>query len=180
MENDGGTRYLKQLSMLLPNTSEGQELLALITKAAESANKDEATASFAAGMGWGEGISGYIYATVPIVLHSWFRHSNDYASSVTDLIMCGGDTDTAAAIAGAIVGAGVGVTGIPRAWLDGLMEWPCSVRWMERLAAQLTVAVNDMSPQKTVGPALPLVLMRNSLFLAIVLGHGFRRLIPPY
>jgi hypothetical protein len=35
-------------------------------------------------------------------------------------------------------------------------------------------------PLGSVGYAWPLVPLRNALFLAIVLTHGFRRLLPPY
>ncbi|MCE5197991.1 MAG: ADP-ribosylglycohydrolase family protein [Armatimonadota bacterium] len=179
-EDDVPAHYLEYLSDLVSNESGSNELLNLIAKAAASANAGETTASFAAAMGWEKGISGYIYATVPAVLHAWFRHPDDYASAITGLIECGGDTDTTAAIAGAIVGAGVGVEGIPDIWLQELMEWPCSVVWMEKLGRQLYEVINGGIAQKPIRPAAPFVLARNAFFLAVVLGHGFRRLLPPY
>jgi hypothetical protein len=51
---------------------------------------------------------------------------------------------------------------------------------MERLAGLLAEACAS----GTARPALPLpwagLLLRNPLFLLVVLGHGFRRLLPPY
>ncbi len=96
------------------------------------------------------------------------------------MIRCGGDTDTTAAIVGAIVGAGVGKEGIPAEWLSALAEWPRTVDWMERLAGQLADVQETDTPQKPLGlPLLPM-MGRNLLFTTVVLAHGFRRLLPPY
>ncbi|MBI3945790.1 MAG: ADP-ribosylglycohydrolase family protein [Armatimonadetes bacterium] len=154
------------------------ELLSLVAKAAASAAAGQSTASFAAEMGWEHGISGYVYQTVPAALHAWMAHPGDFRSAVLAVIHCGGDTDTAAAITGGIVGAGVGKAGIPGEWLSGLREWPRSVAWMERVAARLAEVCADGEPR----PPIPLgaggVLARNLVFLVLVLGHGFRRLLP--
>jgi ADP-ribosylglycohydrolase len=179
-QDDMPAHYLEYLSDLMSGELGSNELLDMIAKAAASANTGETTASFAGAMGGEIGVGGYIYATVPAVLHSWFRHPDDYASAITGLIECGGDTDTTAAIAGAMVGAGVGVEGIPDIWLQGLMEWPCSVVWMEKLGRQLYEVIDSGIAQKPIRPAAPFVLARNAFFLAVVLGHGFRRLLPPY
>jgi len=99
---------------------------------------------------------------------------------VTAIIRCGGDSDTTAAMLGAIVGAGVGRQGIPRQWLDELVEWPRTVPWMEELALRAARAAQSREP----GPALPLsiagLILRNAGFLLLVFAHGLRRLFPPY
>ena len=46
--------------------------------------------------------SGYVCHMVPIVLQTWLRHKEDFRGGVTEIIRCGGDTDTTAAILGAI------------------------------------------------------------------------------
>src|SRR5205823_1644411 len=72
---------------------------------------------------------------------------------------------------------------IPPGWLDGLLEWPRSVRWMRALAARLAGQFPGHGPGRHRG-ALPLfwpgLLPRNLLFLLLVLGHAFRRALPPY
>ena len=159
---------------------DGLELLTLIEKALESAAAGQSTEAFAGAMGWGRGVSGYVCATVPIVLHAWSRYPKDYRAAVSSVIACGGDTDTTAAIVGAIVGAGVGPDGIPEEWLSRLAEWPRSVKWMQELAER-TAAANDGEEDETPMPVcLPFVLARNVLFFVVVLLHGFRRLLPPY
>jgi ADP-ribosylglycohydrolase len=157
-----------------------QEFLELVERALTSAANGEATADFAATLGLGHGVSGYVYHTVPIAIHAWQRSPRDLSSALSSVIRCGGDTDTTAAIVGGIVGAAVGRRGIPAAWLDGLAEWPRSVAWMERLAESVSRTVEHGEPCRSPGlPVLPL-LLRNLFFLVVVLAHAVRRLLPPY
>lgn len=131
-------------------------------------------------LGLKRGVSGYIAHTVPVALFAFFRHPDDYRTAVESVIRCGGDTDTVAAITGAIVGARVGRAGIPDEWLRGFADWPRSVAWMEALGRRLAEGNWLDAPQ----PALPLawwaIPARNLLFFLIVLGHLGRRLLPPY
>jgi len=96
------------------------------------------------------------------------------------MIRLGGDTDTTAAIVGAITGARVGKAGIPQPWLDDLWEWPRTVAWMEALGERLAARCEGAASRGEM-PLNPLeVLARNIAFMLIVLAHGFRRLLPPY
>ena len=67
--------------------------------------------------------------------------------------------------------------GIPGHWLSDIVEYPRSVNWMEQLALNLGTNEQEQSLPGYCRLALP---MRNLLFFAIVLFHGFRRLLPPY
>jgi ADP-ribosylglycohydrolase len=49
----------------------------------------------------------------------------------------GGDADTNAAVAGALLGARFGCTGIPQEWLDGLVFGPELEERVERLIARI-------------------------------------------
>ena len=104
----------------------------------------------------------------------------DMRRAITNLIRCGGDADTTAAIVGGIVDAGVGPEGIPRQWLDGIWEWPRTVDWMRRLGESLadSQSSGEMARSPRVNPIA--VLIRNVFFLGVVLVHGLRRLAPPY
>ena len=170
--------YLRTMERMVGGADEG--FLALAHCAAASARAGETTEAFATSLGTGKGVSGYVYQTVPIVLHAWFRHPTDFRAGVLSLVRCGGDTDTTAAIYGGIVGAAVGRGGIPNEWLSALREWPRTVDWMERLAIQSADVTASGVPQRPLGlPTLPL-LARNVFFAGVVLAHGFRRLAPPY
>jgi ADP-ribosylglycohydrolase len=126
------------------------------------------------------GVTGYIAHTVPVAVYAFLRHPDDYRTAIESVIRCGGDTDTVAAITGALVGTRVGKAGIPPEWLDGWADWPRSARWIETLGRRLADGKWRESPQ----PALPLawwaIPFRNLLFFLIVLAHVFRRLLPPY
>jgi ADP-ribosyl-[dinitrogen reductase] hydrolase len=166
-------RYLQQLKEWFDG--EGVELIELLEQAIASAQAGQTTEGFADALGLANGVSGYVYHTVPIAIHAWLAHPRDFRAAVMAVIACGGDTDSTGAIVGGIVGTTVGREGIPEEWLRGLLEWPRSVTWMERLGMQF--AAGSASP-----PRLPwiTVLPRNFFFLIVVLFHGFRRLLPPY
>lgn len=170
--------YIRQLRMLLADDNDA--LIALLTLAAQSAAQGDATATFADSLGLSNGVSGYVYHSVPVALQAWFRHPYDFRGAVTAVIRCGGDTDTTAAIVGGIVGATVGQQGIPSEWLTHLREWPRSVAWIRRLGYQLTATRNDGAGRRPLDLPFSGLLARNSLFLLLVLLHGFRRLLPPY
>ncbi len=157
-----------------------KELFELVDRAIQSRGRGESTETFADSLGLNKGVSGYIYHTMPVVLHAWFSHPTDFRAAVQAVIRCGGDTDSTAAIVGGIVGSAVGSAGIPEEWLKGLWEWPRSVSWIEHLANTLCEARRTKTCQKP--PRLPAfgILLRNLFFIPVVLAHGFRRLLPPY
>jgi ADP-ribosyl-[dinitrogen reductase] hydrolase len=82
----------------------------------------------------------------------------------------GGDTDTLAFVAGSLAGAECGMVGLEASWLNQLKDWPLN----------LTFLINAGHHPKGIFPQWPLLLIRNFVFLNIVLTHGFRRLLPPY
>ena len=174
-DRDWRTDYLRSLERLLGGET-AAEFLELVVKAMRSAANGEAVAQFARSIGSKNGISGYCYHTVPCVLQVWFRFGDDLTLGLPEVISTGGDTDTAGAILGAIIGARAGKAAIDRQWLDHIVEWPRSIDWLHRLGH----AVAD--PTRSLPPAYfwPAVLPRNLIFLLIVLTHGFRRLLPPY
>jgi ADP-ribosylglycohydrolase len=138
------------------------------------------TADFVLEIGLDRGVTGFIEHTVPVGVHAWLSHPTDYRSAVSAGIACGGDTDTVAAIVGGIVGARVGKAGIPAEWLQGVWEWPRSVDWIERLGERLADVATSGTPASPLPLSLWAIPPRNLLFLAVVLCHGLRRLLPPY
>lgn len=170
--------FLSILESILP--PEAEEFLSLVKQVVISIEQGESTSVFSQSMGWGQGVSGYTYHSVPVALHAWLSHPKDFRAALTAVIGCGGDTDTTGAMVGGIVGASVGRAGIPCEWLDTLCEWPRSVGWMEALGRQLSETRESGEKRKT--PSLPFygIIVRNLFFLCVVLIHGFRRIFPPY
>jgi ADP-ribosyl-[dinitrogen reductase] hydrolase len=160
--------------------NDGAELFDLLRRVVKSVNDGERTTAFAESLGLAKGVTGYTYHTVPVAIHAWLSHPKDFREAVTAMIRCGGDADTTAAIVGGIVGAGVGREGIPDEWIAGIWEWPRSTAWMQKLSESLADSIEgrQISKVPTINPLV--VLLRNLLFLLIVLFHGFRRIAPPY
>lgn len=164
----------------LPGETPDAEWRALCEQIREALKAKRSVREFADALGLLRGVSGYAYHTVPVALYAWARHSGDFREALTGVLNCGGDTDTVGAICGAMVGAQAGPKAIPTEWLNGLWDWPRSVRLLQRVAAGL-------ERQKTAGPPCgpircfwPGLLARNLVFLVIVLIHGLRRVFPPY
>ena len=155
-------KFLGTLRELLPE-DDAQELHELLQRKADSTN----------------GISGYSYHTVPCVLQVWFDESEDFAQGLQEIIKTGGDTDTAGAIYGGIVGARVGKSGIPASWLGNIIEWPRSIGWIDRLG-KAVASSEKSSAVECPRYFVPGVLLRNLFFLLVVLTHGVRRLAPAW
>jgi ADP-ribosyl-[dinitrogen reductase] hydrolase len=138
---------------------------------------------FTAELGLERGVSGFVMHTVPVALYTWLRHGTDFRRAVEEVILLGGDSDTTGAIVGGLLGAGLGAEAIPAEWLEGLVEWPRSTAWMRRLGERLAAGLEHSPPREPTRP-LPLfwpgLVPRNLVMLVLVLGHGLRRLFPPY
>ena len=161
---------LSYLKSLLP--TDADLFLKALDQVADSIKAGESTTEFARKHFLEKGVSGYVLHTVPAALHAWLSYPDDYESAVKEIILCGGDADTTAAIVGGIVGARVGPEGIPQAWRDGLDEPVLNPEFFKRLAK--SSAERRPFGHMLVNP------FRNIKFLIIVLGHGFRRILPPY
>lgn len=116
----------------------------------------------------GDGVSGYIYDTVSAALYLAEQYHGDFRGAVAAAIRCGGDTDTVAAITGAIVGSHVGEAGIPPEWIDGIRDWPRSVPSMRKLASEERVHLPFLG-----------MLARNIVFFVIaIVGTILRQCLP--
>lgn len=158
---------------------DANELLTLLENVVKSVDNGESLEQYLMGCNQVKGVSGYTYHTVPAVVHCWLRHCDDFEKGISEIIEVGGDTDTTAAILGALIGIRVGVKGIRKDWIEGVWDFPRSVSWMVRLTSRLAEVKED-GRQNPVFLNLPILFARNIFFMMIVLFHGFRRLLPPY
>ncbi|HIH43951.1 MAG TPA: hypothetical protein HA257_02355, partial [Candidatus Methanoperedenaceae archaeon] len=78
------------------------------------------------------GTSNSVYETVPAALYC-FAHAADPEEAILTAVNAGGDTDSIAAIAGAISGAACGECALPSRWLSGLENR----RYIEEVAGKL-------------------------------------------
>jgi len=133
--------------------------------------------NFANELGLEKGISGYIYHTVPMAIYSWLLNYGDFAKTLTDVLDCGGDTDTVGAITGALAGASVGDQGIPEEWINNILEYPRSCNVLRNVADALAIP-GPRKKSREIAYFWPALIVRNVFFFIIVLGHGFLRLLP--
>ncbi len=123
------------------------------------------------------GTSGYVVSTVSFATFCFFRHGDDPPRALTAAISAGGDTDSIAAILGAWLGALHGEAGLPAHLIDRIHDGPFGPTHLRALASSLA-AVRE-GRQATVPRYSPTAaLARNLALYPVILGHGFRRLIP--
>ena len=168
---------------LLSLAGDDDEWKMLLEKMDKALRDDIQAWEFAEVLGAKDGISGYIYITVPIALYAWHKHFGNFHDALVAVLDCGGDTDTAGAIVGALAGAVSGEAAIPSSWIDGIADWPRGVGYLRRLSDSFVDlhGVSGASLQSSsVKYFWPGLIFRNIFFLIVVLFHGFRRMFPPY
>jgi ADP-ribosylglycohydrolase len=83
------------------------------------------------------GLTCAIYHQLPAAYHLTARFPDDFESAVLHAVNGGGENQARAILTGALVGAQVGLSGIPRHFLDGLDE----AETLQRLAMELASQV---------------------------------------
>ncbi len=165
---------LQQFSALLMSVSDSPEWQNIVRSMIDAINQNYNVERYATHLGLGNGVSGYVYHTVPVSLFTWYHHFGNFEDAITSVIMCGGDTDTLAAITGGMMGAVTGVGGIPKKWLQGIIDYPHGISFIIELG-------KDLSENRSQSIKFsPLLFFRGILFTMIVLAHGLRRVFPPY
>lgn len=166
--------------------AEGEELAGLLRRAAESVRRGEGTAEFASALCGENGVSGYSFHTVPAVIHCWLKNGSDFRGAIIEMISCGGDADTTAAILGGIIGAGTGPEGVPAEWTGSMISWPYTIECMRRAAdaaaASLSAGPAGEAPPHAAfkRPSAFFSFLRNLLTIAAIPFHVVRRCLPPY
>lgn len=165
--------YQETTESALPNGEMSDAVRDLLRSVAAG----ESTAMYAAKIGCGDGVSGFVMHTVPVVLHAWLAGPSDFRAAVTGIVLLGGDTDTTAATLGGLLGAR-NPRGIPMDWFAKVCDFPTTPSAVLRLADR--AAAPDHSRSCGLGARWVAQPIRNCVFLIVVLAHGFRRFLPPY
>ncbi len=173
-------RFVDEVRAVLKGDRYSAMLFKLLDAVVMSVEAGQTTGQFAESIHLDRGVTGYVLHTVPVALHAWLRHPDDYRAAVGASIRCGGDTDTVAAVAGALVAARVGKAGIPPEWLAKVIDWPRSLSWVEGLAVEVGRGAWRTEPQRPKRLAVWALPARNAFFTTCVLAHVVRRLLPPY
>jgi ADP-ribosyl-[dinitrogen reductase] hydrolase len=135
---------------------------------------------FADSLGLAKGVTGYALHSAPVAIFAWVRHRPDAEMALSSALTCGGDTDSVGALIGAIAGAGFGSRCWPKTWVDRISDWPFGVANLRRIACGVAEFDNKETQSRGFSVIWPLMFVRNMVVLVLVLGHGVRRLLPPY
>lgn len=169
----GSMPTLAELKNILSDAGEGDEWNETVRRtldACESGKIEKAVTSD----GLKRGVSGYILHTLPVAVAAWYIYHGDFRKTIESIALLGGDTDTVAAIAGSLAGISCGRAGIPEDWINGIMDQPHGVKYLSELSETLSARRTDHTGFSW------MLLPRGVFFTILVLGHGFRRLFPPY
>lgn len=179
-EADGRPITAAEVRRVVMPAIEDAQFNELMRLAIDLASKDASLRVFRDTAGFANGVSGFVVHTVPAAVYCWLVNQGSYRQTIEAAVTLGGDTDTVAAIAGGLSGAQLGCDAIPDDWSSQLIEWPCTKAWMGRLAEDLAACADGRAAGNP--PELPIagLVIRNVVFIPIVLAHGLRRLLPPY
>lgn len=141
----------------------------LAPAATEEAERDAALAL---------GTTGFVMESVPLVLY-WYRRfvcrgagPAQVLPTLVSCVRCGGDTDSNAAMLGALIGATVGASGLPATWIQQLHDGPFGPKHQRELAGAL--AGRGPPPRWSWLAALG----RNLALYPVVVVHVLRRVWP--
>lgn len=173
VSRDANRMTVANLEQILESAGDGDEWREAVARTVDACQsgriEDAVTPS-----GMQRGVSGYILHTLPVAVAAWHIHFGDFRKTIETVAKLGGDTDTVAAIAGSLAGISCTKDGIPDEWITGIIDRPHSVAYISSLAESL-----DLGQTDNTGFSWRL-FPRGILFTAVVLSHGFRRLLPPY
>jgi ADP-ribosyl-[dinitrogen reductase] hydrolase len=123
------------------------------------------------------GTSGFILYSVPFATFIFLRFADDSLGALSEVISAGGDTDSNGAIVGAWLGALHGDSAFPANLVAGIHDGPFGPSHLRALADCL-VRVRNGELVRVPRYSRTAALGRNLALYPVILGHGFRRLLP--
>lgn len=157
-----------------------KELRDVLIRASQSAKQGHTTQQFVEQEGWAHGPQGFVLHTVPAVLHLLWSHEGDWESVVRQAVLLGGDTDSIAALVGALAHLDMTRGDLPPAWLTGMNRGLWSLLFLDELerAARLGETFRHLTTHLPMG-FWPRQALRNACITPLVLAHGVGRLFSP-
>jgi ADP-ribosylglycohydrolase len=125
------------------------------------------------------GTSGFVVHTLAFATFGFLRSGSDPLQALIEAIGAGGDTDSIGAILGGWLGTRHGEAGLPRDLIDRIHDGAFGPTHLRALATCLA-QIRDGHPAPIPSYSPTAAMLRNLALYPIVLGHGFRRLLPPY
>lgn len=168
---DGTRPTTAELKEILLAAGEGAEWREAVERTIMACTSGEISDALAED-GLRRGVSGYILHSLPVAVAAWHMYFGDFRKTIESVVALGGDTDTVAAIAGSLAGISCKRSGIPDDWGRGIIDRPHGVGYLSELAETL-----DSGGSRNTRFSW-LLFPRGIVFTLLVLGHGFRRVLP--
>ena len=114
--------------VLLQSATSDAQWSILVSEVQAACTAGLTVSQFAAKLGLNNGVTGYVYHTVPVVTYAWWRHFGDFRGTVEAVLECGGDSDTTGMLRALVrnraerAATGVNVDHTGSAGLAGLMK----------------------------------------------------------
>jgi ADP-ribosylglycohydrolase len=162
----------RAVSAAMPVVTE-PALLAALQAARGLAERNADTTEAAATLG----TSGFVLHTVPFATFCFLTAGREPLAAIVRAVSAGGDTDSIGAIVGAWVGALHGAASLPSDLLARIQDGPFGPTHLRALGRWLSAARRG-EPADGVCFSAPAAFARNVALLPVILGHGFRRLLP--
>lgn len=176
-------RYAEVLALeILSSLSNNAEWRSAVESIRVHLGRKASVAELAKALGLERGVTGFCIHTATVAIYAWMRHRPSCEEALSAALSLGGDTDSVGAVVGGLAGAALGASGLPKAWVNGIFDWPFGVRRLNRLGSLLGERKRGSLPRHYRAPWTfwPLVAVRNLAVLLVILVHGGRRLLPPY
>ncbi len=123
------------------------------------------------------GTSGFVVQTLAFATFAFLRHAGDVFATLVDAVSVGGDSDSIGAILGGWLGALHGESGLPIGRIARIHDGPFGPSHLRALAECL--ARRRQGDSSVVpGYSAASAMARNLMLYPVILGHGFRRLLP--
>lgn len=124
-------------------------------------------------LGYERGVTGFVVHTLPAVGLCWLRYRDRPRDAIEAAVRLGGDTDTVAAIVGALFGAHKGASRLPAEWIHGIADWPVGVPYLRALAEAMATG----EPQEVRLPPWWGQVARNLVLMTVVVVHVLARML---
>lgn len=110
------------------------ELVSIVEHMKQGLDAGATVEEFTGLLGYSAGVPGYAYASTPVAVYAWLVLQRHPAAAVEAVIDVGGDTDSTAAVVGALCGAGSPSGCWPAGWVERIVDRPLSVDVLNQTA----------------------------------------------
>ncbi len=123
------------------------------------------------------GTTGFVVHTLAFATFGFLRFGENPMLALTEAVSAGGDTDTIGAILGGWLGALHGERELPAELIRQIHDGPFGPSHLRALSACLA-QIQEGQQGRVPGYSCSAALARNLALYPVILGHGFRRLLP--